>query len=104
MTTKYVLQVPHQFPPKVWYGTESEILSDVWRYMEAKHRDEDYPETFEEALEYLGSDAHAVALFENEEELRDALASHIGIPEHQLSQSVKALRDSLPPSSEEDEE
>ncbi len=91
----YVLEVPHQFPPAVWADqTADGIIGRVSATMLQRRSGDGLPETFEDAVAWIGHDAHDHRVFMTDEE---ALRAYIeeDVPGHQAGRSLTALRKAL---------
>ncbi|HXF45345.1 MAG TPA: hypothetical protein VNK91_04420 [Burkholderiaceae bacterium] len=90
----YVLEVPHQMPPSVWMDDESGIIDRVIRTIIQRRQDYELPKTLEEAIGYIGDDAHAHRVYMTDDE---ALRAYIDrdVPPHQAGESLAALKKAL---------
>ncbi len=92
----YIVEVPHRMPATAWHRETPElVISAVQQQMSQQRSGDELPETYDQALEWLGHDLRGMAVFADDAEAVAALESGEGIPQHQHLRALAALRREL---------
>lgn len=90
-TNHYIVEVPHQHAPSVWRGSEATIIAAVNATIIQRRQDYELVDTLAQAIEYIGHDAHGIAVYDSVDEVLDDLIPRRKLPGHQCGKSLDAL-------------
>src|SRR5574337_827407 len=91
MTTHYIVEVPHQMQPSVWSGSASDIVNTVNAVILQRRQEYELVETLDQAIEYIGHDAHGIAVYNSSDEVLADLSNMDRLPNHQCFKARAAL-------------